>query len=125
MLHVKLLKDVAEGNVELVYEDRLGADGKPELGPDKKPLRVAKRDATGKRPSIKTTSKPNPNWFPPQEVEGKDGKTIIESKEPRFLVTEFVAGTIVTMHEASAAKWVKLGLCEIVAAPKAEALPPA
>ncbi len=28
------------------------------------------------------------------------------------------AGAIVTMHEASAAKWIAAGLCEVVAAPQ-------
>ena len=81
MVHVKLIKDVAEGGIEWATD--------------------MPRDASGQRPSLKTTRTKNPAFSP-------------DADEPEYLVTEYRKGTIVTMHEVSAEKWISRGLCEIV-----------
>ena len=59
------------------------------------------RDASGQRPKLKTTRAKNPDFVP-------DGEA------PEYIFTEYREGTIVTMHEASAEKWIGRGLCEVV-----------
>ena len=59
------------------------------------------RDATGQRPQLKTVRAKNPDF-----VSGGEA--------PEYIVTEYREGAIVTMHEASAEKWISRGLCEVV-----------
>ena len=49
---------------------------------------------------------------PPQTL-----KTTTKTAGRKLIVTPYLKDEIVTMHEASAAKWIKRGLCEIVDAP--------
>ena len=59
------------------------------------------RDGNGQRPPIKTTRMPNPDY-----VAGGDA--------PEYVQMELRAGVEITMHEASADKWVARGLCEVI-----------
>jgi hypothetical protein len=47
-------------------------------------------------------------------------KLVLKTTSVRGKVTAYTKGTIVTMHEASAEKWLKRGLCEVVDAPAEE-----
>jgi hypothetical protein len=91
MVYVKLLKDVAEGGAEFK------ADGP--------------RDASGQRPKLKTITTTR------HEPDPDDPNRLIIKRS----VMEYRAGVVVTMHEASADKWVKAGLGEIVKAPTQKA----
>lgn len=51
---------------------------------------------------------------PPQTLKTSTNRVAGSSK---FMVTPYVKDEIVTMHEESAMKWVKRGLCEIVKKP--------
>ena len=81
MVHVKLLKDIAEGGLAWAAD--------------------MPRDATGQRPKLKTTRAKNPAF-------------VLGGTGPEYIVAEYLKGAIVTMHEASADKWIARGLCEIV-----------
>lgn len=61
----------------------------------------APRDATGQRPKIKTMRVANPEYTPGGEA-------------PEYTSMELRKGCIITMHEASAEKWVARGLCEVI-----------
>ena len=63
--------------------------------------------------AIKTVSKRNPAWWPSVVVNGE----LLRCPEPQAFVTPYLKGLIVDMHEASADKWVKRGLCEVVKGP--------
>jgi len=88
MVYVKLLKDVAEGGTEWKAD--------------------SPRDASGQRPKLKTVTKT-------VHIPDADDPTRLTVKK---VVTEYRAGIVVTMHEASADKWVKAGLGEVVEGPK-------
>ena len=68
---------------------------------------------TGPPLTLKTTSRRNPVWFPPHVENGR----LIRSSHPQFFVTPYLKDLVVTMHEESAKKWIKRGLCEIVNGP--------
>lgn len=97
MITVELLKDVAEGGIEW-KED-------------------APRDAMGRRPNIKTMRVKNPKYVPPGEnteytMDGANPKYVPPGENPEYITVELRAGTVLTMHEASAEKWVSRGLCK-------------
>ena len=96
MPNVKLLKAVAEGGRDL--EKAMAAADAFGLG---------KNDP--KYPRLKVIRKRNPNWFPPQMVDGK----VVECPEPPIVVLPFIAGTVVTMNDDGVAKWAAQGLCQV------------
>ena len=59
------------------------------------------RNAAGQRPAIKTTRGKNPDF-----VKG--------GSQPKHITIQLCAGTVISMHEASAEKWVARGLCEVI-----------
>ena len=71
------------------------AEGGTEWTPD------GPRNAAGQRPSIKTMRVTNPDYVPGADV-------------PEYIPMELRKDCVITMHEASAEKWVSRGLCEIV-----------
>ena len=57
------------------------------------------RNGSGQRPSIKTMRVKNPDYVPGEE---------------EYIAMELRKDCVITMHEASADKWVSRGLCEVV-----------
>lgn len=77
---------------------------------------------------IKCGRKRNPEWFPPrvEQVPGGDGKmvkTLVESDQPQYTLTPFIAGAVIDVSDATGKKWVEKGLAEEVKDEKQETSP--
>ena len=71
------------------------AEGGAEWTPD------GPRNSAGQRPPIKTMRVKNPYYVPGADV-------------PEYIPMELRKDCVITMHEASAEKWVSRGLCEVI-----------